>query len=267
MKIERTKSNNTEFFDPTLPGEKITGGNLHPLTLVMRDLEKVFSSMGFMVLEGPELESDYYNFEALNIPSTHPARDMQDTFFIDKKNKDKEFDLVMRTQTSPMQIRAMEKYGAPLRCAVMGRTYRNEATDASHEHTFYQIEGIMVDEKISLANLTAVLKEMFSGLFEQEVNIRMRPGYFPFVEPGLETEMSCVFCSGNGCQVCKKTGWLEMGGSGLVHPNVLKAGGIDPKKYQGFAFGFGIERMAMLKYKINDIRLLNSGDLHFLKQF
>jgi len=161
----------------------------------------------------------------------------------------------------------MEKYGAPLRAVALGRIFRNEATDASHEHTFHQIEGLMVDKKISLANLAAVLKEMFSGLYEQDVNIRMRPGYFPFVEPGLEVEMSCVFCSGKGCSVCKKTGWVEMLGAGLVHPNVLRAGNIDPDKYQGFAFGTGIERLAMLKYGINDIRLFNVGDLSFLKQF
>jgi len=264
MKAEKTKLNN---FDPTLPGEKINSGHLHPLTLVRRDLEKVFSSMGFMVLEGPELESDYYNFEALNIPSTHPARDMQDTFFIDKKNKNEEFDLVMRTQTSPMQVRAMKEHGAPLRAVVVGRTYRNEATDASHEHSFHQIEGLMIDEEISLANLKAVLQEMLSGIYQQEIKVRIRPGYFPFVEPGLEVDMSCTFCKGKGCSICKKTGWVEMLGAGLVHPNVLKAGGIDPKKYQGFAFGMGIERMAMLKYGINDIRLFHSGDLHFLKQF
>lgn len=250
------------FFDVTLPGEKIASGHLHPLTLVQRDLERIFSSMGFMILEGPELESDFYNFEALNIPKTHPARDMQDTFYIEGAN-----DLVMRTHTSNVQVRAMEKYGAPLRAVALGRIFRNEATDASHEHTFHQIEGLMVDKKISLANLAAVLKEMFSGLYEQDVNIRMRPGYFPFVEPGLEVEMSCVFCSGKGCSVCKKTGWVEMLGAGLVHPNVLRAGNIDPDKYQGFAFGTGIERLAMLKYGINDIRLFNVGDLSFLKQF
>ncbi len=253
------------FFDVTLPGEKIMSGHLHPLTLVQRDLEKIFKSMGFMILEGPELESDYYNFEALNIPKTHPARDMQDTFYIEDKGK--ELDMVMRTHTSNVQVRAMEKYGAPMRAVALGRIFRNEATDASHEHTFHQIEGIMIDENISLANLAAVLKEMFTGLYQQEVNIRMRPGYFPFVEPGLEVEMSCVFCQGKGCSVCKKTGWVEMLGAGLVHPNVLKHGGIDPKKYQGFAFGTGIERLAMLKYGINDIRLFNSGDLRFLKQF
>ena len=218
--------------------------------------------MGFMILEGPELESDYYNFEALNIPKTHPARDMQDTFYIEGHA-----DLVMRTQTSNMQVRAMEKYGAPLRCAVIGATYRHEATDMSHEHSFCQIENLVVDKGISLANLVGILKTMFSGLYRQEVNVRLRPGYFPFVEPGLEAEMSCIFCGGKGCSVCKKTGWLEMGGAGLVHPNVLKYGGVDPKKYQGLAFGFGIERMAMLKYGINDIRLFRGGDLHFLTQF
>ncbi|MDP3900003.1 MAG: phenylalanine--tRNA ligase subunit alpha [bacterium] len=255
------------FIDVTLPGVKIEGGHLHPLTQVQRDLERIFLSMGFKILEGPELESDYYNFEALNIPKTHPARDMQDTFFIDQKNKAGEYDLVMRTHTSNVQVRAMEKYGAPLRAVALGKIYRNENIDASHEHTFYQIEGLMIDERISLANLAGVLKEMFSGFYQKEVNIRMRPGYFPFVEPGLEVEMSCVFCNGRGCSVCKKTGWVEMLGAGLVHPNVLRAGGIDPDKFQGFAFGTGIERLAMLKYGIDDIRLFNSGDMSFLNQF
>jgi len=267
MKEKEQKIKINNFFDPTIPGEKITGGSLHPLTLVQRDLEKIFSSMGFMILDGPELESDYYNFEALNIPKTHPARDMQDTFFIDKKNKDNEYDLVMRTQTSPMQIRAMEEYGAPLRAVVIGKTFRNEATDVSHEHSFHQIEGLMIGENISLANLKAVLKEMLSSIYQQEIDVRIRPGYFPFVEPGLEVDMSCTFCKGTGCSICKKTGWVEMLGAGLVHPNVLRAGGIDSKKYSGFAFGTGIERLAMLKYGINDIRLFHGGDLHFLKQF
>ncbi|MFH1326251.1 MAG: phenylalanine--tRNA ligase subunit alpha [Candidatus Falkowbacteria bacterium] len=271
MKNKSQQQNN--FFDVTLPGEKIVSGHLHPLTLVQRDLEKIFKSMGFMILEGPELESDYYNFEALNIPKTHPARDMQDTFYVksqidtNQKQISTNTNLVMRTHTSNVQVRAMEKYGAPMRAVALGRIFRNEATDASHEHTFHQIEGIMIDENISLANLAAVLKEMFVGLYQQEVNIRMRPGYFPFVEPGLEIEMSCVFCQGKGCSVCKKTGWVEMLGAGLVHPNVLRAGKIDPDKYQGFAFGTGIERLAMLKYGIDDIRLFNSGDLHFLTQF
>ncbi|PIR92897.1 phenylalanine--tRNA ligase subunit alpha [Candidatus Falkowbacteria bacterium CG10_big_fil_rev_8_21_14_0_10_43_10] len=258
---------NDEFFDATLPGTKIASGHLHPLTQVQRDLEKIFSSMGFMILDGPELESDYYNFEALNIPKSHPARDMQDTFYINHKNKQGEYDMVMRTHTSNVQVRAMEKYGAPLRGVALGKIYRNEATDQRHEHTFYQIEGLMVDKDISIAHLMAVLREMFKRLFDQSANIRLRPGFFSFVEPGVEVEMSCLLCKGKGCPVCKRTGWVEMLGAGLVHPNVLRAGGIDSKIYSGFAFGTGIERLAMMKYGIDDIRLFHSGDLYFLKQF
>jgi phenylalanyl-tRNA synthetase alpha chain len=218
--------------------------------------------MGFMILDGPELESDYYNFEALNIPTWHPARDTQDTFYIEAKEK-----LLLRTQTSPVQVRAMQKYGAPLRCVVPGRVFRNEATDVSHDHTFYQLEGLMIDKDISITNLIAVMKELLSGIFKREVNVRLRPGYFPFVEPAFELDIQCLICGGKGCSVCKQSGWLELLPCGLVHPNVLKAGGIDPKKYSGFAFGLGLTRLVMMKYKIDDIRLLQSGDLRFLNQF
>ena len=255
------------FFDVTLPGAEIKSGHLHPLTLIQRNLEKIFSSMGFMILDGPELESDFYNFEALNIPPHHPARDMQDTFYIEPKNKQGEYDMVLRTHTSNVQVRALQKYGAPLRGVTLGKIYRNEATDQRHEHTFYQIEGLMVDKDISIAHLMAVLQEMFKRLFAKNANVRLRPGFFSFVEPGVEVEMSCLLCAGKGCPVCKHTGWVEMLGAGLVHPNVLRAGGIDPKIYSGFAFGTGIERLTMMKYGIDDIRLFHSGDLHFLKQF
>jgi len=268
--IKSVIANNTfkkEFIDITLPGEKIARGHLHPITQVQNELEDLFSSMGFMVLDGPELESDYYNFEALNIPAHHPARDMQDTFYINKKNKEGEFDMVMRTHTSPVQIRAMQKYGAPLRCVVPGRVFRCEATDACHDSTFYQLEGLMIDEDISIANLIAVIQEMLSAIFKQEVKIRVRPGYFPFVEPGLEVDARCTICDGQGCPSCKHSGWSEMMGAGMVHPNVLRAGGIDPEKYSGFAFGMGIDRLVMMKYGINDIRLFHSGDLRFLEQF
>lgn len=256
-----------ESVDITLPGEKLEKGNLHPLTQVQNELEDLFSSMGFVVLDGPELESDYYNFEALNIPKHHPARDIQDTFYIDKKNKDGELDLVMRTHTSPVQVRAMQKYGAPLRCVVPGRVFRSENIDASHEHTFYQLEGLMIDENISIANLISVLREMLSGILGEVVELRVRPGYFPFVEPGLEIDVKCTICKGVGCPSCKHSGWSETLGAGMVHPNVLRAGGIDPKKYNGFAFGMGINRLVMMKYGIDNIRLFNSGDLKFLKQF
>ncbi len=187
--------------DVTLPGKKIESGHLHPITIVQKELSDLFTSMGFMILDGPELESDYYNFETLNIPKYHPARDMQDTFYIDHKNKEDEFDMVLRTHTSPMQVRAMQKYGAPLRCVVPGRVFRNEATDACHEHTLYQLEGLMIDKNISIANLIAVVKEMLSGIFKQEINIRVRPGYFPFVEPGIEFDMGCLVCHGKNVLV------------------------------------------------------------------
>ena len=265
----------SDFIDVTLPGQHIKRGHLHPLTIVQNELEDLFSSMGFMILDGPELESEYYNFEALNIPPHHPARDIQDTFYVDTQTAANHKQmatnsanrLVMRTHTSPMQIRAMLKYGAPLRCVVPGRAYRSEATDATHEHTLNQLEGLMIDKNISVANLIAVLKAMLSSIFQQEVKLRVRPGYFPFVEPGLEIDISCTICRGIGCPSCKHAGWLEMLGSGMVHPNVLRAGGIDPDKYSGFAFGMGIDRLVMMKYGIDDIRLFNSADLRFLEQF
>lgn len=261
--------------DMTLPGTKIEAGHKHPISQIQEELEDLFFSMGFKVLDGPELESDYYNFEALNIPYYHPARDMQDTFYVEtpedaeirKKGTAVKTDLVMRTQTSPMQVRAMQKYGAPLRCVIPGRVFRNEDIDACHDTTFDQIEGLMVGENISLVNLLAVLKTMMTGIFKQDVKLRFRPGYFPFVEPGLEVDMSCLICSGAGCPSCKHSGWLEMAGAGMVHPSVIKAGGLDPEKYSGFAFGFGMTRLAMMKYGIDDIRLFNGGDLRFLKQF
>ncbi|MDD5341676.1 MAG: phenylalanine--tRNA ligase subunit alpha [Patescibacteria group bacterium] len=251
-----------DFIDVTLNIEKYKLGHLHPVTQITNELEDIFKSMGFMILDGPELESDYYNFESLNIPTWHPARDTQDTFYIEAKDK-----LLMRTHTSPVQVRAMQKYGAPLRCVVPGRVFRNEATDASHDHTFYQLEGLMIDKDISITNLIAVMKELLSGIFKREVKVRLRPGYFPFVEPGFELDIQCLICGGKGCPVCKQSGWLELLPCGLVHPNVLKAGGIDPKKYSGFAFGLGLTRLVMMKYKIDDIRLLQGGDLRFLNQF
>lgn len=267
-------ANEAGFIDVTLPGKKIKQGHLHPITIIQNELEDLFLSMGFMVLDGPELESDYYNFEALNIPGNHPARDMQDTFYIEgaegeegKRGGEGKSDLVMRTHTSPVQIRAMRKYGAPLRCVVPGRVFRCEATDACHDTTFDQLEGFMIDKNISISNLISVLKEMLSGIFKQEVKIRVRPGYFPFVEPGLEVDVSCAICDGKGCPSCKHSGWLEMIGAGMIHPNVLKYGGIDSKEYSGFAFGLGLTRLAMMKYGIDDIRLFNSGDLRFLNQF
>lgn len=261
------KNNYSEIIDPTLPGEILEKGHLHPITIVRNEIEELFSSMGFMILEGPELESDYYNFSALNFPKYHPAREMQDTFFIDAKNKDGEYDTIMRTQTSPMQIRAMEKYGAPLKAIMPGRCFRNEATDARHEHTFYQVEGLMIGENINFSNLKNFLETVGKKLYGPNTKLRMRPKYYPFVEPGSNGEYTCFLCQGKGCRVCKHSGWLEVLGCGMVHPEVLKNAGIDPKKYSGFAFGFGLDRLTMLKYNIDDVRLLNSGDLRFLKQF
>lgn len=259
------------MIDVTLPGAKIEKGHLHPITQVQNELEDLFTSMGFMVLDGPELESDYFNFEALNIPRHHPARDMQDTFYIDDASlsagKKGQLDLLMRTQTSPMQVRAMRKYGAPIKCIVPGRCFRSEATDVRHEHTFYQLEGLMIDKNINFSNLKSVLLAVGKKLFGEETQLRMRPKFYPFVEPGANGEYTCFLCKGKGCRLCKKTGWLEIVGSGMVHPKVLEAGGIDPKKFQGFAFGFGLDRLVMLKYQIEDIRQFHSGDIRFLNQF
>jgi phenylalanyl-tRNA synthetase alpha chain len=257
----------TDFFDITVPGTPQEIGHVHPLSKLLFEAENIFSDMGFSVMDGPEVESEYYNFEGLNIPADHPARDMQDTFFVRDKMAEKHGRLVLRTQTSPIQVRTMEKYGAPLRIIAPGRTFRNEATDASHEHTFNQIEGLMIDKHISLADLKGVMTEFLSRLFGRQVKVRFRPGYFPFVEPGIELDFSCLICNEKGCSVCKRTGWMEFMGAGLVHPNVLKAGGIDPNIYQGWAFGFGVERLAMMRYGIEDIRHFNSGDLRFLNQF
>jgi phenylalanyl-tRNA synthetase alpha chain len=253
--------------DMTLPGPQLPLGHLNPITLVQNELEDLFMSLGFTILDGPELESDYYNFTALNIPPEHPARDMQDTFYIDLKDQQGNYDLLMRTQTSPVQIRAMQKYGAPLRVLVPGRCFRNESTDARHDHTFYQTEGLLIDKNINFANLKSFLEIVGQRLFGPQTKLRMRPKFFPFVEPGNNGEYTCFLCQGQGCRVCKYTGWLEIVGAGLVHPEVLRAGGLDPEIYSGLAFGFGLTRLAMLKYNINDVRLFNSGDLKFLEQF
>lgn len=251
-----------EWFDATLPGQKFSVGHLHPITIVTKQLVEAFTRMGFIVLEGPEVESEYYNFEALNIPATHPSRDIMDTFYL----KDKP-GWVMRTHTSNQQVRAIEKYGVPLRAVFPGRCFRYEATDASHETTFYQMEGLMINKDISIANLIAVMKALLKEVLRREVKVRLRPGYFPFVEPGFELDVSCLICSGKGCPVCKHSGWVEILPCGLVHPKVLEYGGLNPKEYSGFAFGLGLTRLAMMKYQIDDIRLLLSGDLRFLNQF
>ncbi|MDD2758336.1 MAG: phenylalanine--tRNA ligase subunit alpha [Patescibacteria group bacterium] len=245
---------------PALP--KMERGHWHPVSIVQKDLEEFFASMGFVVADGPELESEFFNFTALNIPADHPARDSQDTFYI--KNHP---NWVMRTHTSPLQIRSMQKYGAPLRVIMPGKCYRNEATDARHEHTFYQLEGVVIDEKITMAHMKGVLEAVAKHLYGPETKVRLRPKFYPFVEPGVNGEVTCFLCGGSGCRVCKQTGWMEIFGAGMIHPNVLKEGGIDPEKYQGFAFGFGLTRLVMLKYGIDDVRLLESGDLRLVKQF
>ncbi len=264
--LEKTKDF-VSSFDPTLQSRKKELGHLHPSTIIQNEVVEIFSSMGFSVLDGPELESEFYNFEALNIPQTHPARDMQDTFFVDKDKEIKDPNkFVMRTHTSNQQVRAIEELGTPLRAIFPGKCFRNEATDASHDNTFYQLEGLMIDKNISIANLVAVMNTLLSRVFEKDVKTRLRPGYFPFVEPGFELDFSCVICSGKGCSVCGD-GWVELIPCGLVHPEVLKAGGLDPKEWSGFAFGMGMTRLVMMKYGIDDIRLLQSGDLRFTKQF
>ncbi len=249
-----------EWIDVSAPGKKPLFGHLHPLTIAGRKIEEIFQGMGFSVVEGPEMETEWYNFDALNIPKDHPARDLWDTFYL--KNG-----LLLRTHTSPNQIRFMEKNQPPLRIIVPGRIFRHEATDASHESNFYQVEGLMVGKDISIANFKAIIQEFFKRLFGKPVEIRMRPSYFPFTEPSFEVDMTCLNCNGKGCSACSQSGWMEMMGAGMVHSNVLKAAGLNPKNWQGFAFGMGMDRMTMMKYKINDIRLFYSGDLRFLNQF
>ena len=246
-------------FDDTLDYD-IETGSLHPVTIVAKEVTDALKKMGFTTVSGPEMESEYYNFEALNVPKDHPARDMQDTYYLDNG-------MLLRTQTSDNQIRGMENYGAPLRICAPGRTFRNEDLDANHENTFFQIEGMVIDENISIENLMYVMQELLKEVFKTDLKVRLRPGFFPFTEPSYEMDMSCVICGGKGCPTCKNGGWIELIGCGMVHPNVLRAGGIDPEKYTGFAFGIGLTRLAMMKYKISDIRVLNSGDIRYLKNF
>lgn len=248
----------SEEYDITLPQNNLEG-SLHPVTIVQKQVEEIFKSMGFVVEDGNEIETEYNNFEAVNVPKTHPARDMQDTFWLSNGE-------VLKTQTSAGQNRILRTYGAPCKVIFPGRCFRNENVDASHENTFFQLEGMMVGENISIANLIYFMKQMLSKVFNQDVNVRLRPGYFPFVEPGFELDASCVFCGGKGCPTCKNGGWIELCPCGMIHPEVLKMGGIDTEKYQGFAFGLGLTRLAMMKYGIKEIRHLNSGNIKFLKQ-
>ncbi len=250
----------SEWIDLTLPAPGIRPGSLHPVTQVQSEIEELFLSMGFAVLDGPEVETEYHNFDALNMPPDHPARDAQDTFWLTSG-------LLLRTHTSPVQVRGMEKLGPPLRMIAPGRVFRSEEVDASHEHTFYQLEGMMVDRDVSVAHLIYFMKTLLSSIFRREVTVRLRPGFFPFVEPGFELDIKCLICGGPGCPVCKQSGWVELLPCGLVNPNVLRLSGIDPEEWNGFAFGLGLTRLAMLRYGIDDIRLLMSGDLRFLNQF
>ena len=251
------------FFDITLPGKKIDTGSLHPITLVKKKTKEIFQSMGFEIVEGPEIEDEWHNFDALNIPKGHPARDalsLGKTFYLKEGG-------LMRSHTSAVQIRYMEKKNPPLRIIAPGKVFRAEATDASHEIEFWQLEGLMVDKEVSVANFKAIIEEFFKNFFEKKIKVRLRPSFFPFTEPSFEIDISCPICGSKGCQTCKNSGWVEIAGAGMVHPQVLRNCKLNPKEWQGFAFGFGLTRLAMLKFKIPDIRLFNSGDLRFLKQF
>ena len=257
LKIQ-AELDNIESVDLTVPSAE-EKGSLHPVTIIQQRLVNIFRGMGFTVEDGNEVETEYNNFEAVNVPKFHPARDMQDTFYLNNGQ-------VLKTHTSASQNRIMRKYGAPLKAIFPGRCFRNEELDASHENTFFQMEGMMIDKNVSISNLIYFMKTMLSEVFEKEVNVRLRPGFFPFVEPGFELDSSCPYCGGKGCRVCKNSGWIELCPCGMIHPNVLKMGGIDPDEYQGFAFGLGLSRLVMMTYGFGDIRNLNSGDLKVLEQ-
>src|SRR5712691_6854715 len=249
-----------EWLDLTLPAPGVRPGSLHPITQIQMEIEDLFVSLGFMVLDGPEVETEFHNFDALNIPPEHPARDAQDTFWLTDGN-------LLRTHTSPVQVRGMERFSPPLRMIAPGRAFRNESVDASHEHTFYQLEGMMIDRDVSVGHLIYFMKTLLTAIFQREVTVRLRPGFFPFVEPGFELDIQCLICGGPGCPVCKQSGWVELLPCGLVNPNVLRISGIDPEKWNGFAFGLGLTRLVMMRYAIDDIRQLQGGDLRFLRQF
>ena len=250
----------SEKLDVTVPGKKAKTGHRHPLTLVQRDLEDIFIGMGFSIAEGPEVEYDYYNFQALNIPENHPARDTQDTFYITDK-------ILLRSQTSPVQARVMEKQQPPIRIISPGRVYRSDAMDATHSPLFHQMEGLVVDKGITMGDLKGMLETFAKTEFGEDTKVRFRPHHFPFTEPSAEVDISCFMCGGKGCRLCKGEGWIEILGAGMVHPNVLRTCGIDPEIYSGFAFGMGVERIAMLKYHIDDIRHFYENDVRFIEQF
>lgn len=250
----------SEVIDVTLPAKKNQVGHRHPNTIVQEEVERIFVGMGYEVVEGPEVEKDYYNFEALNTPKGHPARDEQDTFYINGE-------IVLRTQTSPVQVRTMEKGKLPIRMIAPGRVYRADEVDATHSPVFHQIEGLVIDKNITFADLKGTLAEFARELFGEETKVKFRPHHFPFTEPSAEVDVSCFKCGGKGCQFCKGSGWIEILGCGMVHPKVLSMSGIDPEEYSGFAFGVGLERITLLKYEIDDMRLLYENDARFLKQF
>lgn len=262
-----------EKIDVTIPAKKQKRGHMHILAQVQYEIEDIFTSMGFEIADGPEVETEFYNFDALNMPAHHPARDMQDTFWLKsgklkvKSEKNDSERVALRTQTSSVQARYMEKHKPPFRIIAPGLVFRREATDTTHEHTFYQFEALIVGDDINVANMKYVAQEFFSRFFKKDVKVRLRPSYFPFVEPGFEFDITCTVCGGKGCSACRGGGWLELGGAGMVNQNVFIACGYPRNKYQGFAWGFGLERLAMMKYKIDDVRLFHSGDLRFINQF
>ncbi|MBB3129342.1 phenylalanyl-tRNA synthetase alpha chain [Paenibacillus rhizosphaerae] len=262
QKAETEQRLQAEKVDVTLPGRKMTQGGTHPLNKVIQEIEEIFIGMGYHIAEGPEVETDYYNFEALNLPKNHPARDMQDTFYITEE-------LLMRTQTSPVQIRTMERMEGkvPVKIICPGKVYRRDDDDATHSFQFYQIEGLVIGENIRMSDLKGTLLQFVQEMFGPNTQIRLRPSFFPFTEPSAEVDVTCARCGGSGCRVCKHTGWLEILGCGMVHPEVLRKGGYDPEVHSGFAFGMGPDRIAMLKYGIDDIRHFYGGDVAFLKQF
>jgi phenylalanyl-tRNA synthetase alpha chain len=262
--LQARLENEAERFDFTTPAS-ISVGSLHPVTIIQKKIEDIFKTMGFIIEDGMEIETEYNNFESVNIPADHPARDMQDTFYLNNGQ-------LLKTHTSAAQNAIMRKYGPPkkgepLRVLFPGRCFRNENIDASHENTFFQLEGMMIGEDISISNLIYFMKVLLSEVFEKDVRVRLRPGFFPFVEPGFELDISCLICGGAGCATCKQSGWVELLPCGMIHPNVLRMGGIDPDEYTGFAFGLGLARLVMMKYGIKNIRALNSGNLKILKQF
>ena len=250
----------SETLDITLPETPVNAGGLHPLSIVTNDLIDIFRSMGFDVLDGPEVETDYYNFECLNVPADHPARDMQDTFYLADK-------ILLRTQTSAAQIRTMENRKPPIRIICPGRVFRADEVDATHSPVFHQLEGLVVDKGVTMCDLMGVLEQFAREIYGDDVKVRFRPSFFPFTEPSVEVDISCTECGGKGCRVCKGEGWIEILGAGMVHPNVLRSCGIDPDVYSGFAFGLGIDRITTTRYKISDIRLLFENDKRFLEQF